>query len=63
MSRVKSISIVWSIEDVQEVRPDLNDAQAYEVLKRVEEDHDASIGVNWEVLDIVADILYPKEID
>jgi len=56
---VKEISIKWSTIDVQEVRPDLTDGQAWQVLKRVEKNHDCSIGINWETLEIVADDIYP----
>jgi hypothetical protein len=55
----RSISIVWDISDVQEVRPDLDDGQAWEVLKAVKHKHDANEGVNWLVLESWADHLYP----
>ena len=32
----RQIASIWSIEDVQEVRPDLTDDQAWEVLQQVE---------------------------
>lgn len=54
------IAIIWSIEDVQQERPDLSDEQAMEVLKKVKDKHDATIGVNWDVLRNWADELYPK---
>lgn len=57
----KQISIVWSVEDVQEIRPDLNDEQAYRVLQKVEEYHDADIGVNWDTLSCWADELFPEK--
>ena len=53
------IAIKWSIEDVQEVRPSLTDAQRREVLARVRHCHDAAIGVTWNVLSMVADDLFP----
>ncbi len=52
----RSIVIIWAIEDVQVVRPDLTDEQAAQVLEQVKQGHDASIGINWEVLEAVADI-------
>lgn len=52
----RSIGIIWAIEDVQAVRPDLTDEQAAHVLEQVKQGHDASIGINWGVLEIVADI-------
>ncbi len=56
--RNKSISIVWSVEDVLSVRPDLTEEQAWEVLKSIKNHHDATIGINWDVLNITADLLY-----
>ncbi len=54
------IAITWHIDDVKEVRPHLTDAQAREVLQQVKHGHDASIGVNWDVLKTVADDLFPR---
>ncbi len=53
------IAIIWSVEDVQEVRPDLSDDKALKVLHSVKRHHDASNGVNWCVLQCIADDLYP----
>lgn len=57
----KQIAIIWSVVDVQGLRPDLTDEQAMEVLKSAKSKHDADIGVNWDTLRIVADSLYPKD--
>lgn len=53
------ISIVWHIEDVQSVRPDLNDVEARDVLAFVKDKHDANYGVSWETIEGAADYLYP----
>jgi hypothetical protein len=53
------IAIVWHIDDVKEVRPDLTDEQCRAVLRQADERHDATIGINWEVLEINADDLFP----
>jgi hypothetical protein len=53
-----SIAIFWSIEDVQEVARHLTDDQAREVLDAVKRRHDATIGINWDVLETVADALF-----
>ena len=52
------IAIVWSVEDVLEIRPDLSREQAAEVLEQVSQDHDAGIGINWQTLEYVADELF-----
>jgi len=57
---MRTIEIVWSTEDVQEVRPDLDDDQAYNVLLLAERKHDANIGISWQTLEIWADYLYPE---
>jgi hypothetical protein len=64
MSDEDTISIVWSVEDVLTVRPDLTKDQARDVLYMVEQKHDASMGVCWETLEIHADWLFPlKEVN
>ena len=55
------ITIRWHYEDVLEVRPDLTDCQAKEVLQHAKRGHDACMGINWEVLSCVADIHFPME--
>ena len=54
----KQIALIWSIEDVQEVRPDLTDEQAWEALQQVKSDHDATCGVTWETLEWAARDLF-----
>lgn len=56
-----TIEISWHIDDIKEVRPDLTDAQAHEVLDHTKDQHDASIGITWDVLTIHADHLFPWE--
>ena len=56
----REVAIVWSIEDVQEVRPDLNDDQAWEVLQRCCKVHDCNNGFTWLLIEFVADDLYPS---
>ena len=55
------IAITWHIDDVKEIRPDLTDEQCREVLQQADRRHDASVGINWDVLAIHADDLFPKE--
>ena len=56
-----SITITWHIADVQEVRPDLTDEQAREVLHAAKRYHDAEQGINWTVLEAHADFIFGKE--
>lgn len=52
------IAVIWSVEDVQEVRPDLSDEQAWQVLQNADRRHDATIGINWDTLECHADMLF-----
>ena len=56
----KTIAVTWGVEDVQGDRPDLNDDQAWAVLRAVYDRHDANIGINWDFISAVADDLYPE---
>jgi len=54
------IADIWGVEDVQSVRPDLNDDQAWEVLQRCLRMHDCNDGFNWFFIETVAESLYPE---
>ena len=55
------ITVIWSKEDVLELRPDLTEEQAADVLVSADRRHDANIGINWEVLQFHADYLFPSK--
>lgn len=61
LRRHRRIAIVWSPEDVQWVRPDLNDEQAWAVLEHVHDRHDATVGICWDTLSEAADVMYPEQ--
>lgn len=65
IARDRMIAIFWMIEDVQSIRPDLSDDQAWEVLQLAKRFHDAEVGINWESLNCAANCLYtePDELD
>jgi hypothetical protein len=58
LSQSQQIAAIWSIEDVQQVRPDLTIRQAWEVLQQVERIHDPNRGISWQTLEIVAHDLF-----
>jgi len=60
LNRSKRIGVLWSAEDVFEVRPDLSEDQALEVLYRAGNCHDATQGINWEMLELIAEDLFPE---
>ncbi len=53
------IAILWHIDDVKNVRPELTDDQCREVLRQCDHYHNAEIGINWEVIRTVADDCFP----
>jgi hypothetical protein len=54
----KQIAVIWCIEDVQAVRPDLTDDQAWEVLQDVGRHHHAELGIHWLTLETTAEMLF-----
>lgn len=55
LARRKQIAAIWSVEDVQQVRPDLTAEQAWEVLREVGRRHDAELGITWLTLECFAE--------
>ena len=47
----RTITITWEIEDVKSLDSELTDEQAWEILLLVDKNHDANIGINWDVLE------------
>jgi len=54
-----SIVVIWEIDDIKILRPDLTDDECMEVLDYTERKHDASLGVSWDTLEWNADYLFP----
>jgi hypothetical protein len=49
------ISISWCVEDVKSIAEDLTDDECRKVLQLAKDNHDATIGINWEVLEMWAE--------
>jgi len=60
LAQRREIALIWSVEDVLEVRPDLSEESAWAVLQRCERCHDANVGLSWETIQCVADELFPS---
>ena len=58
-----SAFVIWTIEDVHEVCPDLDDEQAAIVLRYVEKKHDANFGISWNTIEVAAEYLFPATDD
>ena len=54
----RQIADIWSVEDVQSVRPDLTEDQAWDVLQNVDHYKDAERGINWLTLEMAAEQLF-----
>jgi hypothetical protein len=54
----RQIADVWSIEDVQAVRPDLSEDQCWEVLQFTDSTKDAELGITWLTLEMAAEHLF-----
>jgi hypothetical protein len=55
----EEIAIIWHIEDVQNVRPNLTNQQASDVLIHLKKNHDANLGITWDTIEIATDLLFP----
>lgn len=55
----KFIAVKWYVSDVMAEVPRLTPEQAEKVLLTAKQ-HDCNAGINWEVLNAVADNLYPE---
>jgi len=57
------IQITWTIQDMQEIEPGLSDKQASDVLVYLEKNHDANIGINWDVIEsAILENSYPQNL-
>lgn len=57
----RQVFVVWSVDDVNDLRPDLNDTQAIKVLRFARDKHDASIGISHDSLRETAELLFPTQ--
>jgi hypothetical protein len=46
------VAFLWGVEDIRSVKggQNLTDEQCMEILDKIQSKHDASIGVNWDVI-------------
>jgi antitoxin ParD1/3/4 len=58
LARRGKIALIWSFQDVLEVRPHLTATQAWEVVRHVGHQHDPALGVTWETLEQAAHDLF-----
>jgi hypothetical protein len=63
LAQNRCIAHIWGTEDVREVRPDLNDEQAWQVLQAIERRLDSQHGIHWDSIESVAEELYGPKAD
>ena len=56
-----SIHSTWHIEDVKEIARDLTDEQCRKVLELAEYNHDADVGISWDVLRVYANTVREEQ--
>jgi hypothetical protein len=56
----RKIAVIWTIAHVKEMRPDLSDDQAWEVLKLCRARWGSCQGIDWQTITGTADDLYPR---
>lgn len=54
----KEVAIIWTVSDVQTVRPDLTDEEALSVLLKCKHKHDCDVGITWDVIRDVAGMYF-----
>jgi len=59
LTQRRQVAVIWGVEDVQNVCPDLNDDQAWEVLKECRDRHDCELGFTWDLIECVVGMLFP----
>ena len=57
------VAWVWTVEDIEYIRPDLTREQAIELLHYAYVHHDSGVGLNWNVLEDHAETLFGEEPD
>jgi hypothetical protein len=60
LQRQRQVAVIWCVADVKDVRPDLTDDQAWEVLQECRDQHDCEWGITWTFIKDVAANLFGK---
>lgn len=55
------INIIWCVEDIKNIDDTLTQNQCREILDMLKRTHDASIGINWEVIESAIDFYKKNE--
>ena len=59
------MTVLWSVEDIkaqaESMDIELSEEEAEEVLKTAIDNHDANVGINWEVIGTQIQISFPEK--
>jgi hypothetical protein len=58
LQRQRQVAVIWGIEDVKGVRPDLSEEKCWEVLQTCVDQHDCQYGFTWTFIEDVAQDLF-----
>ena len=61
LDQQRQVAVIWEVDDVLVLRPELTDDEAWAVLKDAHQYHDAGIGLNWESIESAAESLFGPE--
>jgi len=56
----EEITIVWSVDDIKKVAPNLQDFQARFILSQLKKCHNAELGINWDVIRYTVTVYFPS---
>jgi len=57
----EQISIIWEVTDVLTQNALLTREEAMDVLEYIDNNHDANIGVTWEIIQYAIEYRYPEK--
>jgi hypothetical protein len=61
LDQQRQVAVIWEVDDVLVLRPELTDDEAWAVLQYAHQYHDAGIGLNWESIESAAESLFGPE--
>lgn len=62
LAAFRQAAVIWSVGDVLDVRPDLSDDQAADVLHQAIHQHDATLGIGWDTFEYYATTMFGEQI-
>jgi hypothetical protein len=57
----REIAIIWGVGNVKEIRPDLTDDQAWDILQQCYYQHNHEDGITYDIIANWAEFYFPEE--